>query len=81
MLLLQDERAYLSVVHSVRDTNPQLKKILSRNSVLNKNRMDVDCVLHLSKGAVLSHLDTIGRAVHSVVPDYCRISDTNKVRL
>jgi len=49
--------------------------------VLNKDRMDVDCVLHLSKDCVLSHLERVGRVAHSVVPDSYKINDTNKVGL
>ena len=57
MVLLRNERACLSVVRTIRESDPHLKKILPRNSVLNKDRMDVDCVLHLSKDCVLSHLE------------------------
>ena len=40
--------------------------------------MDVDCVLHLSKENVLSHLESIDHVVHSIVPDSFKISETNK---
>ena len=81
MVLLHKERACLSVVCTIRESDPHLKKILPRNSVLNKDRMDVDCVLHLSKDCLLSHLERVGRVVHSVVPDSYKINDTNKVSL
>ena len=79
MLLLRNERACLSMLNTIRQSDPHLKKILPRDSVLNKDRMDVDCVLHLSKGNVLSHLESIGSVVHSIVPDSYKISETNKV--
>ena len=63
----------------IRNADPNLKKILPRDSVLNKNRMDVDYVLHLSKGNVLLHLESIDHVVHSIVPDSYRISETNKI--
>jgi len=81
MVLLLNERACLSVVRTIRESDPHLKKILPRNSVLNKDRMDVDCVLHLSMDCVLSHLERVGRVVHSVVSDSYKINDTNKVGL
>lgn len=78
MLLLRNERACLSMIHTIRNADPHLKKILPRDSVLNKDRMDVDCVLHLSKGNVLAHLENIDHVVHSIVPDSYKISETNK---
>lgn len=44
MLLLRNERACLSMLNTIRQSDPHLKKILPRDSVLNKDRMDVDCV-------------------------------------
>ena len=78
MVLLCNERACLSMLHTIRNADPHLKKILPRDSVLNKDRMDVDCVLHLSKENVLSHLESIDHVVHSIVPDSFKISETNK---
>lgn len=43
--------------------------------------MDINCILHLSKEAVLARLRTVDRVVHSVLPDSYKISDTNKVGL
>lgn len=73
MLLLHNERACLFVVRTIRESDPHLKKILARDRVLKKDRMDVDCVLHLPKDSVLSHLESIDRVVHSVVPDSYKI--------
>ena len=81
MLLLDEERACLSMSHTIRDSDPELKKVLPRDSVLNKDRMDINCILHLSKEAVLARLRTVDRVVHSVLPDSYKISDTNKVGL
>ena len=36
----------LSMLHTLRNSDPGLKKIQPRDSVLNKDRMDVDRVLH-----------------------------------
>jgi len=49
MLLLDEERVCLSVLHTIRDSDPELKKLLPRDSVLYKDRMDINCVLQLSK--------------------------------
>lgn len=65
------ELVYLSFTQS--ESDPHLKKILARDRVLKKDRMDVDCVLHLPKDRVLSHLESIDRVVHSVVPDSYKI--------
>ena len=81
MLLLDEERACLSMLHTIRDSDPELKKLLPRDSVLNKDRMDINCILHLSKEAVLARLRNVNRVVHSVLPDSYKISDTNKVGL
>lgn len=66
------------MLHTIRNAGPHLKKTLPRDSVLNKDRMDVDCVLHLSKENVLSHLESIDHVVHSIIPDSFKISETNK---
>lgn len=81
MLLLDEERACLSMLHTIRDSDPELKKLLPRDSVLNKDRMDINCILHLSKESVLARLRTVDRVVHSVLPDSYKISETNKVGL
>ena len=81
MLLLDEERACLSMLHTIRDSDPELKKLLPRDSVLNKDRMDINCILRLSKEAVLAPLRTVDRVVHSVLLDSYKISDTNKVGL
>ena len=69
------------MLHTIRDSDPELKKLLPRESVLNKDRMDVNCILHLSKESVLARLRTVDRVVHSVFPDSYKISETNKVGL
>ena len=81
MLLLDDERACLSILHTIRDSDPQLKRLLPRDSVLNRDRMDVNCILHLSKKSVLARLQTVDCVVHSVLPDSYKISDTNQIGL
>ena len=81
MLLLDEERACLSMLHTIRDSDPELKKLLPRDSVLNKDRMDINCILHLRKESVLARLRTVDRVVHSVLPDSYKISETNKVGL
>lgn len=81
MLLLDEERACLSMLHTIQDSDSELKKLLPRDSILNKDRMDINCLLHLSKESALACLRTIDRVVHSVLPDNYKISDTNKVGL
>ncbi|MES9881338.1 MAG: hypothetical protein ABW185_10700 [Sedimenticola sp.] len=79
MLLLGQERACLAILHTLRDKHPHLRRILSKSAVMNKDRMDVDCILHLTKDSVLETLNSVGRVVHSIVPDEFKISSTNKV--
>ncbi len=81
MLLLSKERACLAMLHTVRNADPALKRLLPRGSVLNKDRMDVNCILHLTKESVVRHLSSVGYIVHSILPDSFKISDTNKVGL
>ena len=78
MLLLDGERACLSALHSLRDEDATLKKLLPRDAVLDKDRMDVDCILHLSKDAVLEELNKIGRVVHPILPDRYKITESNR---
>lgn len=66
------------MLHTIRNADPHLKKTLPRVSVLNKDRMDVDCVLHLSKENVLSHLESIDHVVHSIIPDSFKISENQQ---
>ena len=67
------------IVHTLRETVNPLKRIMSRNAVVNKDRMDVDCILHLTKEPVINVLDNMGWVVHGIVPDQFKISPTNKV--
>ena len=67
------------VIHTLRDTNPLLKKVLKKDAVQNKDRMDVDCILHLSKDSVLQIIRSVSRIVHIIIPDRHNINDTNKV--
>lgn len=78
MLLLDGERACLSVLHCLRDEDATLKKPLTRDPVLNKDRMDVDCILHLTKDAVLEELKKFDRVVHPILPDRYKITDSNR---
>jgi hypothetical protein len=68
-ILLNSERSCLAVVHTLHDTDPELKKVLRRDAVQNKDRMDVDCILHLSKPAVLQRIQSVSKIVHTIVPD------------
>ena len=79
MLLLDDE--CLSMLHTIRDSDPRLNRLLPRDSILNKDWMDVNCMLHLSRESVLAHLQTVDCVVHSVLPDSYKISGTNQVGL
>ena len=78
MILLNGERACLSILHCLRDEDTSLRKILPRDAVLNKDRMDVDCILHLTKGKVLDELQKVGRVVHRILPDLYKVTDSNR---
>lgn len=81
MLMLGKERACLAIIQNLRDNIPSLRRILSKDAVMNKDRMDVNCILQLTKESVLETLDTVGHVVHSIVPDEFKINSTNKVGL
>ena len=71
----------MSILHTIGDSDLELKKLLPRDSVLNKDRMDINCILHLSKESVLARLRNVNFVVHSVLPESYKISETNKVGL
>lgn len=79
ILLLGNERGCLSIIHNIREHFPPLKRILTKDAVMNKDRMDIDCILHLTKDSVIKELETVDRVIHSLVPDQFRISSSNKV--
>lgn len=78
MLLLDGERACLSVLHCLCDEDATIRRVLPRDAVLNKDRMDVDCILHLTKDVVLEELKKIGRVVHPILPDRYKVTDSNR---
>lgn len=79
MLLLRNERVCLFMIYIIRNVDFYFKKILLRDSVFNKDRMDVDCVLYLSKGNVLAYLENIDYVVYLIVFDSYKIFETNKI--
>ncbi len=81
LLVLGHERANLAMLHSLRDSDALIKKVLPRDAVLNKDRMDVDSVIHLTKHSLLEALENVDHVVHSLVPDKYRINDSNKTGL
>ena len=54
MILTRNERACLSVIRTIRESDPHAKKILPRDSVLNKDRMGVDCFTPLEEQCVIT---------------------------
>ncbi len=81
VILLNGERACLSILRTLRDTDPQYRKLIPRDSVIHKDRMDFNCILHLTKPQAIEHLKSVDQIVHTIVPDKYKISDTNKVGL
>lgn len=79
MLLLRNERVCLFMIYIIRNVDFYFKKILLRDSVFNKDRMDVDCVLYLLKGNVLAYLENIDYVVYLIVFDSYKIFETNKI--
>ena len=76
-LLLDDQRASLTVIQTLQDEDPVLKKILKRDAVVNKDRMDYECVLQLSKLDVLACLSEATTIIHIIMPDRHKVNDTN----
>lgn len=77
-IFLNSERACLSILHTLRDVHPGLKKLLTRDAVMNKDRMDVDCILHLTNPSVLAILESLDHVVHTILPDKYKINASNK---
>ena len=80
MLLLDEERACLSMLHTIQDSDPELK-LIPWDSVVNKDQMDINCILHLSKESVLARQHTVDCVVHSVLRDSYKISDIKTLGL
>ncbi|XP_063412869.1 uncharacterized protein LOC134695518 [Mytilus trossulus] len=82
-LLLGNERANLSIIHTLRnDCNPDVKKkmrkLLTVDCVRNKDRMDVASVIKLSSNELLNVLKEVGMVVHNLIPDRFRPTEDNK---
>ena len=82
-LLLENERANLSILYTLRnDANvnirTQFRKELTIDCVRNKDRMDVNSVIKISSNPVLDVLRKIGYAVHDIVPEKYRLTEDNK---
>lgn len=69
----------LLILYIIRDL--VFKRIFLRDSVLNKDRMDVNCIFYLLIERVLNYLEIIDRVVYFVVFDIYKISDIKKVGL
>ena len=85
--LLDESRLSLTVIHSLReDSNlsikSQLRKLLAKEDVQNKDRMTVEPVSRLTSPDVLKVLsETKQKVVHTLIPDKFRPIDSNKVGL
>ena len=78
LILLDGNRSCLSMLRTLRDNDHQLKKMLPRDSVTNKDRMDWTCILKITDDTVRARLQHVSRVVHTLVPDKYRISPSNK---
>ncbi len=79
IIVLKKQRACLSMLRTLRDADPELKRIIPRDSVIHKDRMDYNCILHLSKPSSLEYFGAVDYIVHTIVPDKYKPSDSNKV--
>lgn len=79
MLLLDEERVCLLMLYIIWDFDLELKKLLLRESVLNKDWMDVNCILYLSKEFVLVCFCIVDCVVYLVFLDSYKIGEINKV--
>ena len=43
--------------------------VLKKSCVQNRDRMDVDAILHITKSEVIARLPTDSLVAHSIVPD------------
>ena len=48
-IILNKEQSCLGILHSLCDADPILKTVLKKSCVQNRDRMDVDAVLHITK--------------------------------
>ena len=47
-IILSKERSCLGVLHSLCEADPILKNVLKKSCVQNRDRMDVDAILHIT---------------------------------
>ena len=85
--LLDGSRVSLAVVHTLReDSDPsikaQLRKLLAKEDVQNKDRMAIEPIIRLTSPDVSKVLSaTKQKVVHTLIPDKFRPIDSNKVGL
>lgn len=85
--LLDESRSSRAVIHTLREgSNPsiksQLRKLLAKEDVRNKDRMAVEPIIRLTRPDALKVLwETKQKVVHALIPDKFRPIDSNKVGL
>ena len=77
-IVLENQRSCLTQLQTLRETKSEFKRLLPSSAVVNKDRMDVSAIVHLTKDSVLTFLSGLGPLVHSIVPDRHKLSDSNK---
>ena len=80
MILLLNERACWSILHTIRDGDQTLKIFLPRDSVLKKKQNGGQLYSSFLNRKIAEPLGT-NHVVHAVVPDTYKISSTNKIGL
>ena len=84
--LFDSSRLSLAVVHTLREDSDfaiksQLRKLLTKEDVQNKDRMAVESITRLCSPAVLKVLSSTKSVVHTLIPDKFRPIDSNKAGL
>ena len=85
-ILLQGERSNLVLIRTLRDCNKpalrkKLRKLLSLDSVRNKDRMDYNTVVLLTRPEVVQAVEAIPLVVHTLMPEKYRFWKSNAAGL
>ena len=77
-LLIDGCRSTLNMFYALQNVNNQLKKLITVESVRNKDRMAVDPIIRITRQPVLDALQAVGSMVYTVIPEKLRMWDSNK---
>ncbi|CAB4014850.1 Hypothetical predicted protein [Paramuricea clavata] len=85
-ILLNEQRSNLVLLRTLRDckkseVGKKLRKLLTLESVRNKDRMDVSCIVLLTRSDVIKAIEDVQFVVHTLAPEKYRFWKSNMPRM